>query len=227
MIVLAVDTAGAACSVALWRDGATLALRSEALRHGHAERLLPMVQQVLAEAGLGFAALDLFAVTTGPGAFTGLRIGLAAVGGMALACDRPIVGIGSFAAVAAGVDPAERAGHTLLVALDSRRAELFVQLFDAVPAPLGPPACLAPAALSALLPAGPVLVAGNAATPALAALAGRPGLRQAGGATEADPAAVAALADARAAEARRDPPAPVYLRPPDAAPAPPPRPIVP
>src|SRR5450432_1394851 len=112
MTILALDTSGAACSVAL-RDGAgrLLAHRFEALARGHAERLMPMLREVMAEADVDFAALALIAVTTGPGSFTGIRVGLAAARGLALASGLPILGITAFEALAGAVPAAERQGR--------------------------------------------------------------------------------------------------------------------
>lgn len=230
MIILAIDTAGAACSVALWRDGAILSRQVEPMARGQAEMLMPMVRSLVDRVGVALADIDLFAVTIGPGAFTGLRIGIAASAGMALAAGRPIVGIDNFEAAARAVPKDRLAGRTLLVALDSRRAELFAQAFDDTLTPLAEPCCLAPADLPALAPGGPVLVTGDAAPIAAEALARTRdadlvSVFQAAG--PADPALVAALAAERADQATDDAPMPLYLRPPDATPAPAPRPISP
>ncbi|MHA1569433.1 MAG: tRNA (adenosine(37)-N6)-threonylcarbamoyltransferase complex dimerization subunit type 1 TsaB, partial [Alphaproteobacteria bacterium] len=83
--LLALDTATGACSVAIWHEGGVLRRRVAEMAHGHAEALMPMVREVMHAAGASFTDLDAFAVTVGPGAFTGLRIGLAAARGMALA----------------------------------------------------------------------------------------------------------------------------------------------
>jgi tRNA threonylcarbamoyladenosine biosynthesis protein TsaB len=105
--VLAFDTSAGACSAAvLGGDGTVLARRCEALERGHAERLLPMLRDVLAEAGVEIADLALLAVTIGPGTFTGIRIGLAAARGLALASGLPLVGVTSLEAVAASVPAA-------------------------------------------------------------------------------------------------------------------------
>ncbi len=109
MKILALDSATGACSVALWHDGAILARRFAVMDRGQSEVLIPMVREVLAEAGADFPSIDVFGVTVGPGAFTGLRIGLAAARGMALASGRPLVGVSTFEAVAHGV-PAGGAG---------------------------------------------------------------------------------------------------------------------
>ena len=102
MIVLAVDTALGACQAALVRDGDTLAARSEAMDRGHQERLAPMAAELFAEAGLKPAAVDRVAVTLGPGAFTGLRVGIAFSKGFVLGLRRPLIGIGTLEALAAG-----------------------------------------------------------------------------------------------------------------------------
>jgi len=136
-----------------------------------------MVEAVLAEAECGFGDLDAIAVTVGPGAFTGLRIGLAAARGMALAAGLPLVGVTTLEAVAHGV-PRAQTGSNLLVALDSKRDDLYVQPFDTALAPLAPPAALLPAAIGAALaravPPGRLGVVGDAADRALAAISGQP-----------------------------------------------------
>ncbi len=230
VIILAIDTAGAACSVALWRDGAILAQQTEPMTRGQAELLMPMVCSLTDGAGVPLTDIDLFAVTTGPGAFTGLRIGLAACAGMALAAGRPIVGIDNFETAAHAVPKDRIAGRTLLVALDSRRVEIFAQPFDASGAPLAEPCCVAPADLPVLLPEGPVLVTGDAAGLAAEAIGQTNGadlVEVFESAGPAEPAILAALAADRADQAGRDAPAPLYLRPPDATPAPAPRQIAP
>ena len=233
MIVLAVDTAGQRCGLAVWRDGAVLARGDRPMTRGHAETLMAMVSAAVQSAGVSIGAVDLFAVTVGPGSFTGLRIGLAAVGGLALGCRRNIVGIGSFEAVAHSISADTLGAQRLLVALDSRRREPFVQLFDASRSAVGAAGCCDPAALSewlqridpAVSPGAPLAVAGDAAEAAAS------GLRGYGALTllplAADPVAVAELAAKRAQQATPDPPAPIYLRPPDARPAPPPRAVAP
>lgn len=141
MNVLAIETTAGACSVALAGEHG-LAERFEPMLRGQAERLLPLTEAVLAEAGVGFAALDLVAVATGPGTFTGLRVGLAAARGLALAAARPCLGVTSFEAVLeaerAAAQSAWGRGEAVLVVLDSRRREVFAQAFlapDGAPAP--------------------------------------------------------------------------------------------
>lgn len=103
MRLLAIDTALEACSVAVL-DGEgedmRLTAASEVLGRGHAERLMGMIGEVMAEAGTAFTALDRIVVTTGPGSFTGLRVGLAAARGIALVVGAPAVGVTTLAALA-------------------------------------------------------------------------------------------------------------------------------
>jgi tRNA threonylcarbamoyladenosine biosynthesis protein TsaB len=146
--------------------------------HRQAEVLLPMVDAAMRDAAMPVSALDLVAATVGPGSFTGIRVGLAAARGIALAAGLPLVGITGFEAVAACTSRDRSAGGPLLlVALESRRAELYVQLFGP-DGPLGEPAAVLPEALAAWIAARcrpvPLLAAGDATHRAAAALAGRP-----------------------------------------------------
>lgn len=171
MRILAFDSATTRCSAALWEDGRILA--HEAVESGRAatEALVPMLDHVLARAGLGLGAVDRLAVTIGPGHFTGLRAGLAVARGLVLAAKRPIVAVTTLETVAAATDAAARQGRQLLVAIDSKRIEPYLQMFDAALAPLGAPLSLPPADFAAgLVKAGPVLVAGDAGPALVAAL---------------------------------------------------------
>ena len=129
MLTLAIDTTGNHCAVAINANGTTAASRLVAVRRGHGEILMPMVLEALAAAGCRLDEVTVFAAATGPGSFTGIRVGLAAVGGMALGLDRPIVGVTVFDATAARVPPPDTGGATLVVALESGREDLFVQVF--------------------------------------------------------------------------------------------------
>lgn len=213
MRILALDSALGACSAAIWADGVVLAEDQAALRYGHAEILVPMLARVLARAGLTVADMDRLACTVGPGHFTGLRAGLATARGLALAAAKPLIGITTLDAVAAGVDKAALRSRELIVALDSKRAEAYVQRFERGGRPIGPAAALTPEAVVAQAGAGAVLIAGDAAPAVVAAFAAA-----GGDAALADAPAlpqarlVAALAAARPIPAA--PPAPFYLHPP-------------
>ena len=122
MRLLALDTSTEACSVALWLDG-DLRLRFQMTERSHAELVLPMVESLLAEAGLRLADLDGLAFGRGPGAFTGLRIASGVIQGLALGAGLPVVPVSSLAAVAEQVPAA--AGETILVCNDARMGEVY------------------------------------------------------------------------------------------------------
>ena len=122
MKVLGLDTTGPHCSVALVDTAKVLAHKSENIGRGHAERLAPMVQEVLAEAGLKAKDVDKLAVCTGPGSFTGLRVALAFAKGFALPRKLLVVGLPSLAIWAAQADP--EAQKNLVSIADVRRNEL-------------------------------------------------------------------------------------------------------
>ncbi len=211
MTILAFDCSTQSCSVALLRDGRILAWRAEAMARGQSEALMPMIEATLADAGLAWKAVDLIGVTVGPGTFTGIRIGLAAARGMALAGHVPVAGVGTCEAIAHAVPFEERRGRTLLVAVDSKRADLFVQAFDPDLTPLGPPAGMTPEQAVRSI-SGPLLLAGDAAGH-LGAL--RPDAALSRGGSFPDARVVARLSEVRHAAGRALPPEPVYLRPPD------------
>ena len=123
LTLLGFDTATAACSAALWAGGAVAAGRRVETGGRHAESLVPMLREVAAEGGTTLAAIDRFAVTVGPGSFTGIRIGLATARGLALALERPLIGLSTLEILAAGVPEAERDGP-ILAALDAGRGRL-------------------------------------------------------------------------------------------------------
>lgn len=128
MRLLALDTATEACSVALWQDGAVLA-RFEHAGRTHTQRLAPMVEEVLAEAGCTAAQLDGLVCGTGPGSFAGVRIAVGFVKGLALALDLPVIGVSSLAMLAQGAIDAG-AGR-VLSAIDARMDEVYFGAFEA------------------------------------------------------------------------------------------------
>jgi tRNA threonylcarbamoyladenosine biosynthesis protein TsaB len=124
MRILAVDTALGACSAAVLDDRRILAHCFEPMSRGHAERLAPMVRDVMAHSGIGFSDLDRLAVTTGPGTFTGQRVGIAFMRGLRVALKRPLVGVTTLQCMIAAASDA--AGSGACVALhDARRDEVY------------------------------------------------------------------------------------------------------
>jgi tRNA threonylcarbamoyladenosine biosynthesis protein TsaB len=172
MKILAVDTALPACSAAIFDSGENrvLARKLEPMMTGHAERLAPMVREVMAAAGDDFFALDRIAATVGPGTFTGLRIGLSFARGLALALAKPAVGISTLKTLAAMTHNPD--ALPIAAAIDARRGNIYFQLFTSALDPLSEPRICSSAEAAHALPEGPCIVAGSGA-PLLAA-AGEP-----------------------------------------------------
>jgi len=221
--LLAIDTAGAACSVAVGRSTALLAAERRAMRHGHAEALLPMIDRAMEAAALSPTAIDGVAVAVGPGGFTGIRVGLGAAHGIALALQARLIGVTSFAAVVASLADAKSASGAatvVLVALDSRRDDFYVQLFSRASAePLAEPAAVLPEALAdyvaGLAGAAPLLIAGDMAEQAAAVLRSQFDVDVvAESAPDARGVLTAALRQL-ARDPAGNPARPLYLRPPD------------
>jgi len=217
LIVLAFDTAQGALSVAVHDDDGALASAFELRTRGHAEELMPAIETVLAEAALGFSDLDALAVTIGPGTFTGLRVGLAAARGLALARRLPLVGITTLEAIAASVVASD--DEVIVASFDAKRGEVYVQAFDAELAPLTEPALVAVAEVGALLPRRKLLLVGTGAALLEEALHGFD-RRPANAPAQPRADTVARLALKRLAvdgiDAFRVAPAPLYIRAPDA-----------
>lgn len=212
MKILGLDSAGSQCAAAVLDGERVLATRVERMARGQSERLLPLIADTLAAAGVAPAALNLIAVTTGPGSFTGIRIGLAAARGLALAIGRPAIGVGVFDAYAAAVPPSTRSGRTLVVAVDSKREEFYIQTFMSVGKT--PAAQVLPRDVTTWLPPGPFSLAGDAAGRLRTALGVRD-MPIATGTEAVDPIQVARIGRADYAVGRREPPRPFYLRAPD------------
>ena len=164
MLILAIDTALDACSAAVLDTGAgkLIAQESQPMKRGHAEALMPLIARVMKQSGIAFAALDRIAATTGPGSFTGLRVGLSAARGIALAAGKPVVGLTTLSAYAAPV-VSESGQHPIISAIDARHDHVYFQVMSGDGSPLIRPQ-IAPIAeaLEAARPGAPHLV-GNAA----------------------------------------------------------------
>jgi tRNA threonylcarbamoyladenosine biosynthesis protein TsaB len=128
MLILSLDSASAGCGACVWRDGKVIAEAIEPMERGQDQRLVPLINSVMENAGIEFAALDRIAVTRGPGSFTGLRIGLAAARGIGLASGKPVIGIDRFAIYREQI---RTPGRNLLTVIESKRAELFCRFYPA------------------------------------------------------------------------------------------------
>src|SRR5258708_30442262 len=129
MLILAIDTALDACSAAvLDADGSkSVAQESQPMKRGHAEALMPLMARVMEASGVAFTALDRVAVTKGPGSFTGLRVGLSAARGIALAAGKPVVGLTTLTAYAAPF-VGEKSEHPIISAIDARHDHVYFQV---------------------------------------------------------------------------------------------------
>jgi tRNA threonylcarbamoyladenosine biosynthesis protein TsaB len=130
MLILAIDTALDACAAAVLDTsaGGVIALESQAMKRGHAEALMPLIARVMKASGVAFAALDRIAATTGPGSFTGLRVGLSAARGIALAAGKPVVGVTTLTAFAAPIVSENDEPHPVLAAIDARHDHVYFQV---------------------------------------------------------------------------------------------------
>jgi len=215
-IVLALDCATRGCSVCVYQDGQVLAVKRLEMSRGQAEVLIPLVQDVLAEAGLTTKDLTMIAVTHGPGAFTGLRIGLSAARGLSLALKIPCVGVTTLEVLAHGTRPLERSGQKIVACVESKRADIYVQVFDDDLQAKTEPLAVDGSALRALFDQNDnLMLVGDAALRAFEMLDGTGlALKLSEGDPLPDPALLARLGADRMEGATT--PKPLYLRPPDA-----------
>ncbi|WP_244487434.1 MULTISPECIES: tRNA (adenosine(37)-N6)-threonylcarbamoyltransferase complex dimerization subunit type 1 TsaB [unclassified Aureimonas] len=216
-MLLAIDTAGSRCSACLFdpKTRQVLARADPDIGKGHAERLMDDVAGLLGEAGATYADLTRLAVVVGPGSFTGLRVGVAAVRGLSLALGLPALGVGTLEALA---EPHRGGGLPVLAVLDAKRGEIYAALHDSDGTEILEPTALAPADLPGFLAGfeegASLIVTGSGASIAADALAGRWPVR-------AMPEAYVDIAAVARIAASREPgavPSPLYLRGADAKP---------
>ena len=215
MFTLAFDTCLDVCSVALIdrSAGDVLAARHVPMTRGHAEALLPLVDDTLKEAGLVPGRLSRVAVTRGPGTFTGVRIGLSAARGLAISPDVDVVALTSLEALALCANAHDDTDRPVAALIDARRGELYGAVFSGTGTLMTDPMIVPADGISDSLPDGELRVCGTGA--ALAAAADSRFILSA-----AEPLPVASVWGPAAAAAgpRHDLPVPVYLRAPDAKP---------
>ena len=205
------------CSVTVWQNHKILAREQKFLDRGHAELLVPLIEVALDSAKFCYQDLDLLAVTTGPGAFTGIRIALATARGLALACKLPLIGITNFEALAHAIPKSERAGCKVLILLETKRSDFYICLYDENLSVLVEPSIIEGAELALLVEEGTLLIAGDAMDRAWPFLQS-PNLQviKSNSKMYVDPAIVAELADGiMNCGAVVDKPLPFYLKPPD------------
>jgi tRNA threonylcarbamoyladenosine biosynthesis protein TsaB len=169
MKLLAVDTALGGCSVALLDGEKILAHIFEAMDRGHAERLAPMVDEAMRHADVVFSSLDRLAVTTGPGTFTGQRVGLAFMRGLRLALKKPLTGITTLEAIATAAQ--EETGKAKAAVIhDARREEAYLLLKGGDVVTLEPVVLPFQGAIECIRAFGPCAIAGTGAESAVEAL---------------------------------------------------------
>src|ERR1700730_15755640 len=218
MRVLAIDTALGACSVAVLDTayGGIVASESVPMVRGHAEALMPLLARVMKESGMACRDIDRVVVTTGPGSFTGLRVGISAARGIGLASELPVVGVSTLSAFAAPYLGADDTSP-VIAAIDARHEHVYLQVYAPGGRTLIPPRL------------APLSEAGRAASDSPACIVGSAAQAVADGIDQTSPAPV--TIDARAAPdiawvaqigpvvpEASSPPIPQYLRAPDAQP---------
>ena len=221
MHILALDTSMGACSAALLvRDGSSrrLVLREALMARGHAEALMPMVADVMAESGLDFAGIDRIAATLGPGSFTGVRIAITAARGLALVTRAKLFGTDSLSVMARQAHASGVVAQApFAVAIDARRGMLYFGLYEDAARKLAGPLLVAPDEAISLLPSGLRVTVGSGAR-LLAESGARRGRSIEATLPELQPSA-SALAEIASESAETSATLrPLYLRPPDARP---------
>jgi tRNA threonylcarbamoyladenosine biosynthesis protein TsaB len=220
MLILAIDTALDACSAGIHdtRAARIIAHESLAMQRGHAEALMPLIARVMKSSGVGYADLARVAVTTGPGSFTGLRVGLSAARGIGLAAEKPVVGLTTLAAYTAPLVAAD-GDNPVIAAIDARHDQVYFQAVDGDGTTLVAPRVAPVAEALAATPPGasPCLVGNAAELLASRWPADAPPPARVEQLPAPDVAWVAWLGAAVAPETA--PPRPTYLRAPDAKPA--------
>jgi tRNA threonylcarbamoyladenosine biosynthesis protein TsaB len=216
VILLALESAISVCSVAVCDGlGRVLGHRRGERATDQADRLVELIDSVLRGAGFDYDAVDVIAVNHGPGSFTGVRAGVAAARGLALAATRPVVAVNTLEVLAAALGP--QPSGTVVAALDARRGQVYMQTFDHRLGALGAPQAVAPADVT-LAGVPPLRLVGNGAALLRAALPGAVPVPSES--TEPDALYVASRAISRLAAGERPVAGsavqPLYLRAPDA-----------
>lgn len=219
MLILSLDTALGACSAALVNDGRVLAHEHQEMQRGHAEALAPMVEGLMRQAAVTFDALDRVGVTTGPGTFTGQRVGIAFARALGLALKKPVIGVTTLDAMMQEALNQSPGSSWAVACADAKRGEIYFAARTAKQQTLVPPELISLQSVGervralAIESGQHILLAGTAA-PMVAPLLQEAGLKSVDSLVrQPDAVFVAALT---ALAAAGPPPKPLYLRPPDA-----------
>ena len=217
MRVLAIDTALGACAAAVFdsQAGAILAAESIGMVRGHAEAVMPLIARVMDAARSEFVELNRIAVTVGPGSFTGLRVGISAARGIALAAARPAIGLSTLSALAAP-HVAARTGDTIIAAIDARNEQVYFQVFAPNGVTVVTPRLDRVRAAVRAVPVGPTVITGSGALLVAAHWPSGSPVPRVEDHAAPDIGWVARLG--AAAQEEGAPPKPLYLRRPDARP---------
>jgi tRNA threonylcarbamoyl adenosine modification protein YeaZ len=217
MRLLAIDTALAACSAAvLDTDHGIVAAQSLVMERGHAEALMPLIARIMDEARTAFRELDRVVVTTGPGSFTGLRVGIAAARGIALAAAKPAVGLSTLSALAAPEMDAD-ATVPVIAAIDARHDHVYLQVFGPGGRTLTAPRLASMREAVEAAAVAPACIVGSAAQ-AVAAAAVDAGIAIAAIEQRGAPDIAWVARMGAVVPEGQSPPKPLYLRAPDAQP---------
>jgi len=217
MLILAFDTSQDACSVAISRSGSLLAKDFKPMRRGHAENLIPMIENVRIKANISYDELDLVAVTTGPGTFTGVRVGLAAARALLLALDVSVLGVSTLEVLAQAAIFKIFDGYSEIIAsIDARRGQIYMQTFDASGKPVTLPVVEAIGSHLAQNIAEGGLIVGSGAKILQSIL---PDWRIIEDIQQPDASFLAIAAEQWQDRVSCHPPSPIYLRAPDAKPS--------
>lgn len=211
MNILAFDTAMNGCSVAFQRGGDSCVFRAEPMPSGQAERLVPMIQEVLAEAGVTFSDIDLIVTTVGPGAFTGIRIALSTARALGLALNVPVKGITTTDVLAAAFFEKEmlRGNEKLCTLIETKRSDFYVQIFDANGSAQGDPVSVSVETVCEMIDNNTILI--GDAVPRFLSLVGGQEFQIRNGYILINPTVLCRFAARRGIE-NLLPPDPIYLR---------------
>lgn len=220
MVILAIDTALGAVAACVFdaRSGAVIATERLFLERGHAEALVPLLERIVSQLAGRFEAIDRVVVTTGPGSFTGIRVGVAAAKSIGTARNIEVVGVSTLTAFAAPL--LGREGFRVASVIDARHGNVYFECFDSDGAIIHEAAVLPVREAAARLGSGPTILAGPGAS-LVAIEAWSQGMKAEVGCEAASPDVEYVARLGALAEPAESPAQPFYLKAADVTPAPP------